>query len=57
MLPPDALVDVGDADALARKVVQTLAPGDAARRTPHLTDRFTAHAMASGVLALYRSLV
>jgi hypothetical protein len=44
---------VGDADALARTVVQALAhpaPGV-------LAAQFTAGAMARGVLALYRSLV
>lgn len=57
MLPPEALVDVGDAAGLARKVLQTLASTDPALRAPHLPERFTAHAMATGVLALYRSLV
>ena len=57
MLPPEALVDVGDDAALARKVLEVLGNPHSALRRPHLPDRFTAHAMASGVLAVYRSLV
>jgi glycosyltransferase involved in cell wall biosynthesis len=57
MLPPEALVDVGDAAALARKVLEVLSNPHSAIRSAHLPDRFTAHAMASGVLAVYRSLV
>ncbi len=53
MLPPDALVGVGDAKALARKVVQTLAVPPARVVLP---DRFTARAMAAAVLARYRAL-
>ena len=53
MLPPDALVGVGDAEALARKVVRTLAAPPA---TVALPDRFTARAMAAAVLARYRAL-
>jgi glycosyltransferase involved in cell wall biosynthesis len=53
IVAPEWLVPVGDADALARTVVQALerpAP-------PALAPQFTASAMAHGVLALYRSLV
>jgi glycosyltransferase involved in cell wall biosynthesis len=53
MLPPDALVPVGDADALARAVVATLAVRPAAAALP---NRFTARAMAAAVLARYRAL-
>ena len=53
ILPPDALVPVGDADALARKVVAAL---DQPAPVP-LPPRFTARAMADGVLAVYRALV
>ena len=52
MLPPEALVPVGDADGLARKVVATLARPS----TPPVPPRFTASAMAAGVLACYRTL-
>lgn len=52
MLPPEALVPVGDAEGLAHKVVATLE-----RPSPvPLPTRFTAPAMAAGVLAVYRSL-
>ena len=53
ILPPDALVPVGDADALARKVVAAL---EQPAPVP-LPPRFTARAMADGVLAVYRALV
>jgi len=49
----ERLVPVGDADALARKVVDALAHPSPAP----LPARFTACAMAAGVLAAYRSLV
>ncbi len=54
MLPPDALVAVADAEALARTVVATLAVPPVAAALP---DRFTARAMAAAVLARYRALV
>ena len=53
ILPPAALVPVGDAAALAGKVVQAL---DHPSPLP-LPPQFTASAMAQGVLAVYRSLV
>jgi glycosyltransferase involved in cell wall biosynthesis len=53
ILPPDALVPVGDADALAQKVVAAL--GQASPTS--LPPRFTARAMAEGVLAVYHALV
>ena len=53
ILPASALVPVGDAEALARKVLQAL---DHPSLVP-LPEKFTASAMAQGVLALYRSLV
>ena len=53
VVPPERLVPVGDASALARKVVETLAHPSPAP----LPARFTACAMAAGVLAVYRSLV
>jgi len=53
ILPAAALVPVGDAAALARKVVAAL---DHPSLVP-LPPQFTAVAMAQGVLALYRSLV
>jgi len=53
MLPGAALVPVGDAAALAGKVVQAL---DHPSPFP-LPAQFTASAMAQGVLALYRSLL
>jgi glycosyltransferase involved in cell wall biosynthesis len=49
----DWTVPIGDADALARKVVQAL---DHPSPLP-LPPQFTARAVAQGVLALYRSLV
>ena len=52
MLPPEALVPVGDAAALAQKVVAALDHRTAAPFPP----QFTAAAMAAGVLAVYRSL-
>jgi glycosyltransferase involved in cell wall biosynthesis len=54
ILPPEALVPVGDAAGLARKVVEALT--HPASRIP-LPERFTAQAMAQGVLAVYRSLL
>lgn len=54
ILPPESLVPVGDAAALARKVIDALSRP--ASRIP-LPERFTARAMAQGVLALYRSLL
>jgi glycosyltransferase involved in cell wall biosynthesis len=53
ILPADALVRVGDAAALARKVVEAL---DHPASFP-LPPQCTARAMAEGVLAVYRSLV
>ena len=53
MVPERWLVPVGDADALARKVVEAL---DHPSPVP-LPSQFTAPAMAAGVLAVYRSLV
>ena len=53
ILPAGALVPVGDAEALARKVVVAL---DHPAPIP-LPPRFTASAMAQGVLAVYRSLL
>jgi L-malate glycosyltransferase len=54
ILPAEALVPVGDAEALARKVVAALThPASRIR----LLERFTARAMAQGVLAVYRSLL
>lgn len=53
ILPASALVPVGDAAALARKVVETLH-----HPSPFpLPPQFTVRAMAQGVLALYRSLL
>lgn len=53
ILPPEALVPVGDADALARKVVAALD-----RPSPILLPpQCTARAMADGVLAVYSALV
>jgi glycosyltransferase involved in cell wall biosynthesis len=53
IVAPEWVVPVGDADALARTVVQALEhPAPCT-----LGAQFTAGAMASGVLALYRSLV
>jgi len=54
LLPPEALVPVGDAEGLAGKVVAALS--HPASRIP-FPERFTARAMAQGVLAVYRSLV
>lgn len=54
ILPPEALVPVGDAEALAAKVVDGFS--HPASRIP-LPEKFTAHAMARGVLAVYRSLL
>lgn len=53
ILPAEALVPVGDAAALARKVVAAL---DHPSPVP-LPPQFTARAMAHGVLAVYRSLL
>ena len=53
MVPEPWLVPVGDADALARTVVEAL---DHPSPVP-LSSRFTASSMAAGVLAVYRSLV
>jgi len=52
IVPAEWTVPVGDAQALARKVVQAL---DHPSPFP-LPPQFTAPAMARGVLALYRSL-
>jgi glycosyltransferase involved in cell wall biosynthesis len=59
ILPPEALVPVGDAEGLAGKVVAALshpASRTTSFRVP-FPERFTAAAMAQGVLAVYRSLV
>jgi glycosyltransferase involved in cell wall biosynthesis len=53
IVPEEWLVPVGDADALARKVVQAL---DHPAAFP-LPPQCTASAMARGVLAVYRSLL
>jgi len=53
ILGADALVPVGDAAALAHKVVATLRRPE----TTSLPDRFTAKSMAQATLALYGSLV
>ena len=53
IVPPRWLVPVGDADALARRVIEAL---DHPSPVP-LPPQYTASAMAAGVLALYRSLV
>ena len=53
MVPEPWLAPVGDAEALARRVVEAL---DHPSPVP-LPARFTASAMAAGVLAVYRSLV
>jgi glycosyltransferase involved in cell wall biosynthesis len=53
VVSPERLVPVGDANALARKVVEVLAHPSAVP----LPARHTASAMAAGVLAVYRSLV
>jgi glycosyltransferase involved in cell wall biosynthesis len=53
ILPPESLVPVGDAEGLARKVVAAL---DHPSVFP-LPARFTAQAMAQGVLAVYRTLL
>lgn len=53
ILPAAALVPVGDAEALAGKVVTAL---DHPSPIP-LPPQFTARAMAQGVLAVYRSLL
>lgn len=53
VLPSEWVVPVGDAGALARKVIDALE-----HPAPYpLPPRFTASAMAAGVLALYRSLL
>lgn len=54
ILPAEALVPVGDAAALATKVVHALAHPDS--RFP-LPEQFTAQAMARGVLEVYRALL
>lgn len=53
VVPSDWIVPVGDAAALARKVIKAL---DHPSHFP-LPAQFTASAMAAGVLAVYRSLV
>jgi len=54
IVPPRWLVPVGDADALARRVIEAL---DHHASPVPLPERYTASAMAAGVLAVYRSLV
>jgi len=53
VVPAEWLVPVGDDDALARKVVAALDH----RSAFSLPTRFTASAMAAGVLAVYKLLV
>jgi glycosyltransferase involved in cell wall biosynthesis len=53
MVPPERVVPVGDAEALARAVVRAVEHPAAVPLPP----QFTASAMAAGVLAVYRSLV
>ena len=53
ILPPQALVPVGDAAALAQKVMRALEHPSPVPLPP----RFTASAMAHSVLAVYRSLL
>jgi L-malate glycosyltransferase len=53
MVPPDWVVPVGDAEALARAVVRAVEHPSVLP----LAQQFTASAMAAGVLAVYRSLV
>jgi glycosyltransferase involved in cell wall biosynthesis len=53
VVPAERLVPVGDASALAGKVLEALAHPSPAP----LPAQFTAGAMAAGVLAVYRSLV
>ena len=55
IVPGEWLVPVGDAEALARKVVQAL--DHLVPSPPTLPPQFTASAMAAGVLAVYRSLL
>ena len=55
VVPGEWLVPVGDAEALARKVVQAL--DHPVPSSPTLPPQFTASAMAAGVLAVYRSLL
>jgi len=55
ILPAEALVPVGAAPALAQKVVETLRPPHPAALP--FPPRFTASAMAQGVLAVYRALL
>jgi L-malate glycosyltransferase len=54
VLPPAALVPVGDHEALARKVVDVLTHPPSPMSLP---PQCTASAMARGVLAVYRSLL
>ncbi|MGH7700198.1 MAG: glycosyltransferase, partial [Gemmatimonadales bacterium] len=54
ILPPDALVPVGDHEALGRKVVSAITHPPSSAPLP---PQFTAPAMAHGVLAVYRSLL
>ncbi|HEX4574702.1 MAG TPA: glycosyltransferase family 4 protein, partial [Gemmatimonadales bacterium] len=53
LVPGEWLVPVGDAEALARCVVRALAHPS----LNPLAPRYTAAAMARGVVAVYRSLV
>ncbi len=57
IVPREWLVPVGDADALARKVVQAVDHPSPSPSPCPLPRRFTAAAMAADVLAHYRSLV
>jgi len=54
ILPPDVLVPVGSADALAQKVVDVLRGPTAV--PPPFPSRFSARAMADGVLDVYQAL-
>jgi glycosyltransferase involved in cell wall biosynthesis len=53
VVPPHGLVDVGDAKALAARVVAVLADPP---RSVQLPERFTIRAVADAVVATYRAL-
>jgi len=57
ILPADVLVPPGTADALARKVVEVLRHSHPHPAPLPFPTRFTARAMAQGVLAVYRALL
>jgi len=56
IVPAEGLVPVGDAEALARRVVEVVSNPQSTIRNPQFPERFTAGAMAAAVLACYRSL-